>query len=112
MQEDGASPAFDPRSLVVPEIDDDIVKVVVPLDGFVSRRVGETDLAIVTPVMYVVAPAIVVLRLGERQARPWPQEPVGAIEPFAEGECANGCGEIAFAFGMGNAIPTEGAGKL
>ncbi len=111
MQEDGASPAFDPRSLVVPEIDDDIVEVIVPPDGFVPCRVGEANMAIVTPVADIVAPAVVGLRPSQGEKRSRLYQAVGAIKPFTEGKQADRSSEIALPFGAGDSVSSNGTRK-
>ena len=59
VQEDGAAGAWDRRSQIVIQDDDDVVQVVVTPEALVPAPIGQADRTIVAAVAGIVAPAVV-----------------------------------------------------
>jgi hypothetical protein len=102
MQEDGAPAPADTWPEIIVQYDDDIVKTVVPPEGLMARPKRKPNLTIVTPIVRIIAPAILFANGGCSQAAGaakifvWTKKSFDDFKPPGRG------GAIPFPLSVGN----------
>ena len=112
MEEDRASPASGTRHQVVVEHGDHVVEMIVAPERLRTRRIGQSDLAIVIPVVWRVAPPEVPpYRLNvERCSRA--AHSVGTIVNLHARPCAQWSCSVALLFLRSHSTLSKSYGKM